>query len=250
MSNINYYRLGDLVYHNYLNKDEENKILKYYPNSLGSKYIIEKNKCNNDDIKDTDYRLLIFIKLLLEYLIIIIDKIPKNIIESLLIHIRLGDVVGGYIWYEIGRRPFSIIHLNNLIENDDKEQNKYKNKYIIGKCHFGENCSNNYDESIKLSNNYLNKCLEIFNAEHLKGEDADFDLCCAILSKNFLQGRGCYSQLIVAIRKRLNLDYIDNKDYQNLIEENIDNNNKIQNIYKYSFKSLKNHLSLIKNNLL
>ena len=248
MSNINYYRLGDLVYHNYLNKDEEDKILKYYPNSLGSKYIIEKIKNNPDDIKDTDYRLLIFIKILLEYLETIIDRIPKDIIHSLLIHLRLGDVVGGKIWHEIGRRPFHINHLNNLIENDDRTGNKYKNRYIIGKCHFGENCSNNFDESIELSNKYLNNCLELFKAQHLIGEDADFDFCCAILSKNFLQGRGCYSQLIVAIRNRLNLDFIDNKDYQNLIHETIDTNNKIMNIYKYSFQSLKSYLNLIKKN--
>ena len=246
MDNINYYRLGDLVYHNYLNREEEDKILKHHPNSLGSKYIIEKRKNNNDDINDTDYRLLIFIKLLFEYLITIIEKIPKDIIQSLLIHLRLGDVVGGNIWYEIGRRPFQINHLNYLIENDNKKGNEYKNRYIIGKCHFGEKCSDNYEESIELSNKYLNNCLELFKAEHLKGEDADFDLCYGILSKNFLQGRGCYSQLIVAIRKRLNLECIDNKDYQNLIQETIDNNNKIQNIYKYSFQSLKKHLNLIK----
>ena len=248
MSNINYYRLGDLVYHNYLNKDEEDKILKYYPNSLGSKYIIEKIKNNPSDIKDTDYRLLIFIKLLLEYLEKIIDRIPKDIIHSLLIHLRLGDVVGGKIWHEIGRRPFHINHLNNLIENDDINGNKYKNRYIIGKCHFGENCSTNFDESIELSNKYLNNCLELFKAQHLIGEDADFDLCCAILSKNFLQGRGCYSQLIVAIRNRLNLDFINNKDYQNLIHETIDTDNKIINIYKYSFQSLKSYLNSIKKN--
>ena len=246
MSNINYYRLGDLVYHNYLTKEEEDKILQYHPNTLGSKYIIEKIRNNKDDINDTDYRLLIFIKIVFEYLITIIDKIPKDIIKSLLIHLRLGDVVGGKIWYEIGRRPFQITHLNNLIENDNKNGNKYENRYIIGKCHFGEKCSDNYEESIELSNKYLNNCLELFKATHLSGEDADFDLCCSILSKNFLQGRGCYSQLIVAIRKRLNLDYIDNKDYQNLIHETIDNYNKIQNIYKYSFQSLRSYLNLIK----
>ena len=84
MSNINYYRLGDLVYHNYLTKEEEDKILQYHPNTLGSKYIIEKIRNNKDDINDTDYRLLIFIKIVFEYLITIIDKIPKDIIKSLL----------------------------------------------------------------------------------------------------------------------------------------------------------------------
>ena len=79
MSNINYYRLGDLVYHNYLTKEEEDKILQYHPNTLGSKYIIEKIRNNKDDINDTDYRLLIFIKIVFEYLITIIDKIFLDI---------------------------------------------------------------------------------------------------------------------------------------------------------------------------
>lgn len=251
MSNINYYRLGDLVYHNYLNKDEEDKILKYHPESLGSKYIIEKRNNDSNYINDTDYRLLIFIKLLLEYLSSIINnhKIPKDITESLLIHLRLGDVVGGNIWHEIGRRPFQIAHLNNLIENDNKNGNEYKNKYIIAKCHFGENCSTNFEESIKLSDIYLNNCLECFRAKHLNEGDADLDLCYSILSKNFLQGVGCYSQLMVAIRKRLNLECINNIDYKNLIHETIDNNDKIKNIYKYSFELLENQLKLIKKNI-
>ena len=157
----------------------------------------------------------------------------------------MGDVVGGQIWHERGRRPFHINHLNDLIENDIKNGNIYENRYIIGKCHFGENCSNNYDECIELSNKYLNNCLELFKANHLKNEDADLDLCCALLSKKFLQGRGCYSQLIVALRKRLNLECINNIDYQNLIQETNDTNNKIQNIYKYSYKSLKNQLNIM-----
>jgi len=242
---INYYRLGDLVYHNYLNRDEEDKILKYHSNSLGSKYIIEKRKNNFNN--DTNYRLLIITKIILEYIPTIINKIPKDIIESLLIHLRLGDVVGGKIWHEIGRRPFEINHLNNLIEDDNKKGNKYKNKYIIGKCHFGENCSTNYEECIDLSNKYLNNCLELFKASHLNSDNADIDLCCAILSKNFIQGRGCYSQLIVAIRNRLGLENIKNEDEKNKIQETIDNNEKIKDLYKNSFETMKNYLNFIKN---
>jgi hypothetical protein len=243
---INYYRLGDLVYHNYLNEEEEDKILTHHPISLGSKFIIEKRKNNKDYINDTNFRLLIFIKILLEYIIINQNKFPRDIIKSLIIHLRLGDVVSGEKWYEIGRRPFSIEHLSNLIHNYENDNNKNEKRYLIGKCHFGKDCSTNYDECIEMSNKYLNECLQELKAEHLKGEDADFDLCCAILSNNFLQGRGCYSSMIVAIRTRLKLKFINNPDYQNIIEENIDNFNKIENIYKYSFQSLKNQLNLIK----
>jgi hypothetical protein len=245
---INYYRLGDLVYNNYLNEEEEDKILTHHPSSLGSKFIIEKRKNNKDYINDTNFRLLIFIKLLLEYIIINQNKFPRDIIKSLIIHLRLGDVVAGTIWYEKGRRPFSIEHLSNLINNYENNDNESKNekRYLIGKCHFGKDCSTNYEECLEISNKYLNECLQELKAEHLKGEDADFDLCCAILSNNFLQGRGCYSSMIVAIRRRLKLKFINNPDYQNIIEENIDNFNKIENIYKYSFQSLENQLNLIK----
>jgi len=240
---INYYRLGDLVYHNYLNNEEEDKILKHYPTTLGSKFIIEKRKNNKDNINDTDFRLLIFIKLLLEYIIINQNKFPRDVIKSLIIHLRLGDVVSGEKWYEKGRRPFSIEHLSNLIHNYEINNEK---RYLIGKCHFGEDCSTNYEECLEMSNKYLNECLQELKAEHLKGKDADFDLCCAILSDNFLQGRGCYSSMIVAIRRRLKSKFINNPDYQNLIEETNDNNNKIENIYNYSFQLLKNQLNLIK----
>ena len=43
---ISSYRLGDLVLVN-LNENEQEEILIDYPNSIGSKYILEKRKNNN-----------------------------------------------------------------------------------------------------------------------------------------------------------------------------------------------------------
>jgi hypothetical protein len=47
------------------------------------------------------------------------------------------------------------------------------------------------------------------HAEHFNSNNADIDLCCAIKSKLFIQGRGFFSKLIVEIRKKLNLDNIE-----------------------------------------
>ena len=49
---ISSYRLGDLVFLN-LTENEKNEILIECPNSIGSKYILEKrnnNCCNNIDL--------------------------------------------------------------------------------------------------------------------------------------------------------------------------------------------------------
>ncbi len=50
--------------------------------------------------------------------------------------------------------------------------------------------------------------LDELQAEHLKSESADIDLCCAVKAKLFLQGRGVFSRLIVEIRKKLHLESI------------------------------------------
>jgi hypothetical protein len=43
---ISSYRLGDLVILNNLTQNEEMNILNDFPNSIGSKYILEKRKNN------------------------------------------------------------------------------------------------------------------------------------------------------------------------------------------------------------
>jgi len=49
------------------------------------------------------------------------------------------------------------------------------------------------------------------NAEHFDSVNADIDLCCAVKSKLFIQGKGYYSKLIVEIRKKLNLQSIETR---------------------------------------
>jgi hypothetical protein len=194
---ISSYRLGDLLLVG-LNNDETNLILKDYPNSIGSKYILEKrNNINGNSID-------IITKIILENMESVTHLLPKDIENSTVIHLRLGDVVSGNQSHEKLKRPFDVNHIKSLLINDAN------NKYVIGKCFFAQPSSTNYDECIHDSNVYLANVLTTLNATHFDSGDADIDLYCAIKSKLFVQGRGFFSKLIVEIRKKLNLYIIEN----------------------------------------
>ena len=189
---ISSYRLGDLVCVS-LNDQELIELLIEHPNSIGSKYIHEK--INNN----TNTNIDIITKIVLEYIQNNLDLLPKDIEESTLIHLRLGDVVAGNAWHEQMKKPFEIDYIKSLLVNDNNK------KYVIGKCFFAKSSSTNYEECINLSNEYLQNVIKELNAEHFNSNNADIDLCCAIKSKIFVQGKGFFSKLIVEIRKKLNL---------------------------------------------
>jgi hypothetical protein len=193
---ISSYRLGDLVMLD-LGKNEINKILTEHPNSIGSKYILEKRKntrCNNIDL---------ITKIVMEYTAQNLDSLPKNITDSTLIHLRLGDVVAGNQWHEKIKRPLEVEYIKSLVSNDSNP------KYVIGKCFFAAPSSKNYEECINKSNEYLHNVINELQAEYFNSGNADIDLCCGVKSKLFIQGKGFFSKLIVEIRKKLNLNSIE-----------------------------------------
>lgn len=193
---ISTYRFGDLVL---LNNVDENEVLKDHPNSFASKYILQKrNNIHNIDNID------ILTKVVLDNIENIMELLPKDILDSTVIHLRLGDVVAGNEWHEKIKRPFDIDYIKSLVKNDSNK------KYIIGKCFFAGPSSRNYDECINKSNEYLQNVIQQLDAEYFDSGNADIDLCCAIKSKLFIQGRGFFSKLIVEIRKKLNLNTIEN----------------------------------------
>jgi hypothetical protein len=136
-----------------------------------------------------------------------VDLLPKNITESTLIHLRLGDVVAGNEWHEKLKRPLEINYIKSLLADDINP------KYVIGKCFFAKPSSKNYKECINLSNEYLHNVINELQAEHFNSGNPDVDLYCAIKSKLFIQGRGFFSKLIVEIRKRLNLNSIETRTH-------------------------------------
>lgn len=197
---ISSYRLGDLVIVG-LTEDETNEILRDYPNSIGGKYISEKK--NNH----WNYDINMLTKIVSEKIEENLDLMPKNIEDSTVIHLRLGDVVAGNEWHEKIKRPLSIEHIKSLlVDNTNKI-------YVIGKCFFAKPSSTNYEECINESDKYLQNIIDELQAEHFDSGDADMDLCCAVMSKVFIQGKGFYSKLIVEIRKNLNRSSIETSTY-------------------------------------
>ena len=193
---ISSYRLGDLVISG-LGETQINQMLIEHPNSIGSKYILEKR--NNINCNDID----IITKIVMEYIEQNSHFLPKNITDSTLIHLRLGDVVAGNEWHEKIKRPLTVDYIKSLVSNDTNP------KYVIGKCFFAESSSTNYKECIDKSNKYLRDVINELQAEYFNSGNADIDLCCGVKSKLFIQGRGFFSKLIVDIRKRLNLNSIE-----------------------------------------
>jgi hypothetical protein len=194
---ISSYRLGDLVLKN-LDEECKNEILKDHPNSIGSKFILENRKntnCNKIDL---------ITKIVMKYIKKqSVDYFPKNITDSTLIHLRLGDVIAGNAWHEKLKRPLEVGYIKSLITNDSNP------KYVIGKCFFAKPSSKNYQECINKSNEYLHNVINELQAEYFDSGNPDIDLCCAVKAKLFIQGRGFFSQLIVEIRKKLNLNSIE-----------------------------------------
>ena len=194
---ISSYRLGDLVMLNNLGENEMNEILMEHPISIGSKYILEKR--NNTSYNNID----LITKIVMEHIEQNIHLLPKNITDSTLIHLRLGDVVAGNEWHEKIKRPFEVDYIKSLVSNDTNP------KYVIGKCFFARPSSINYEECINKSNEYLHNVINELQAEYFNSGNADIDLCCGVKSKLFIQGRGFFSKLIVEIRKKLNLSSIE-----------------------------------------
>lgn len=194
---ISSYRLGDLVLLA-LTHDEENELLTDYPNSFGSKFIMEKRN-NVNNLSKID----MITKIVTENMDQHLSALPSNIEESTVVHLRLGDVVAGHTGHEMSKRPLKPSYLKSLLADDTNP------KYVIGKCFFARTSSTNYDECVQLSNQYLQSTLDELQAGHFNSDNADVDICCAVKSKKFVQGRGYFSKMIVEIRKRLNLECVE-----------------------------------------
>lgn len=188
--------MGDLVLIT-LDENEQNDIRREHPDSIGSKYILEKSKNIYRDNVD------LITEIIMENMEQNLHLLPENITESTVIHLRLGDVVAGNEFHEKAKRPFEINYIKSLLADDINP------KYIIGKCFFSKQSSTNYEECINLSNEYLNNMINDLQAVHFNSGNPDIDLYCAIKSKKFLQGKGYYSKLIVEIRRKLNLNSIE-----------------------------------------
>ena len=191
------YRIGDIIIQGVNDPSLNSELLLEHPNTIGSDYILSKNK--NDSIG-------LATQIVMDHLQKYNHLFPEDIIDSTVVHLRLGDAVGGHYVYEKRIRPLDVSYYQ-LVIPDGKV-------YVIGKCHFGKgDSSTNYDECIELSNKYLSDVLNTLGATHFDGGHPDIDLCFAIKAKNFIQGKGFYSRLIVEIRRRLGLKSIETQSH-------------------------------------
>lgn len=187
------YRLGDL-YKGFLYPDEEQEIVSAYPGTIGADYILAEKQQGFaclDTITDV----------VLEHIEKNKSLLPKDIENSTVVHLRLGDVVAGVEWFEVSKRPLDLDYYKSVVPN--------QNTYVIGQPFFAKTSSPNYEESLKLSEVYRQEIVNGLNAKLFDGGHADVDLCCAVKCKTFIQGRGFFSSLVVEIRKRLNLESIE-----------------------------------------
>jgi len=204
------YKLGRLVL-TPMNGNEMTQILLNYRNSIAGKFIIklfEIESLTTTKITDEilNKRIEILLSIINEFIPNINHKLPDDIQQSTVIHLRLGDAIAGITEYEKERRPIPANEIKLLLDN----YNKNNNKYIIGKPFFSKESSINYDECIDKSNIYLNEVVELLNAKHISiNNSADVDLCCGIQAKLFVKGRGYFSKLISIIRKRFNRPVIE-----------------------------------------
>ena len=191
------YRIGDIIIQGVNDPSLNSELLLEHPNTIGSDYILSKNK------KDS---IGLATQIVMDHLQKYNHLFPEDIIDSTVVHLRLGDAVCGHYVYEKRIRPLDVSYYQ-LVIPDGKV-------YVIGKCHFGKgDSSTNYDECIELSNKYLSDVLNTLGATHFDGGHPDIDLCFAIKAKNFIQGKGFYSRLIVEIRRRLGLKSIETQSH-------------------------------------
>jgi hypothetical protein len=99
---ISSYRLGDLVLLG-LNNQELTNLIDDYPNSIGDEYVKNKYTVNN---------ISKIINIVLNHIEKYKDILPKDIENSTVIHLRLGDVICGNEGHEQLKRPLSLSYLH------------------------------------------------------------------------------------------------------------------------------------------
>jgi len=186
------YRFGDIFsgymngnlnkFPNYLRDIDEN-----YPNSFGSKYV--KYSGYPKSLKNNDYDILTRIFKEYNY------KIPDN--ETLIIHLRLGDVLSK----PNSKYFYNIDYYYELLEKIKQNKN-IKKVYIVTGLHFNVN--------IKESNDRLNQIRNIFEESYpvkvIITNDPDKDLYYMCHSKYFAKSGeiGGFTNIISEYVKRNN----------------------------------------------
>ena len=199
--NYNHYRLSDMVT---ANNNIRNNImgkryhLKYYPDSIASKYLLA-----TDEIEDIDT------------LIKIIDDYKKELNpleEELIIHLRVGEVLN-HSKYSVDEflekeRNFEINTPKNFVKplsyyqkiiNNHKDKLPKKIKIFSGGC-FCDSKLKSYQYIEKIKKFFLDNGFQIIENNSFKNPDDDFVYMAR--SKHFIQSGGGFSNLISKVIRR------------------------------------------------
>jgi len=211
------YRLGDIIILGRNNEEINHDIVTEHPNTIGSDYVLSS--------QDKTNRVHVITQIILNHIQKHEHLFPADIENSTVVHLRLGDAVGGSHWYERRLRPFDLSYYQSIISDINIDTSNGSNGsngsvYIIGKCHFGKGeSSTNYEECMELSKKHINDVLHLLKATHFDGGHPDIDLCLAVKAKQFVQGRGYYSQLIVSVRHMLGRNSIKTQSHNWTVPE-------------------------------
>ena len=189
-----YYRLGDII-NGYMIRSNEPGQKKYledistrWPESISDKYVKRSSYPHSFKIRD--------LNILIDILNEINDEKPST--NTLVIHLRLGDVVG--MWNK-GILSGTTTSINHYVKGPEyykqilqkiKQNNNIQNIKIITGTHF--------NQDIDASINYLDHIVSIFDSDYdvevkiTNNPDKDFYYMCH--SKFFCPSGGGFSNLI------------------------------------------------------
>jgi hypothetical protein len=191
------YRLGDVVlmskFSRFYDPSYSENIFYHtteYPESIAAEYI-EKNK------KYQDFELLnkIINDRKIDYTETIDDR-------TLVLHIRVGDVLCKKVWIDNAKDHYSKVGNKNWWENvvNYIKKNGITRVVVIAGTHFKE-CLKESEEYILDRGNYLTQSSGV-NVEYRLGQSPDEDLMFTQKAKHFITTGGGYGELLKIIANK------------------------------------------------
>lgn len=200
VTGLSTYRLGDIFWGN-LGWSERAWLTRDQPDSIGAAFA--KASLARSQSKDA-------IAAAIAHLLSISRRkcvsCPRFDAEVVAVHLRLGDVVCGLAWHERGKRPFPISSLQALARTWPPsvprlvfaaEHVGFTGDVAGGKVtRDGSFC---HDQSER----YKQAAVRAVNGTLAHTASADCDLCAMLHAQNFVEGQGCFSAMVAALRLSL-----------------------------------------------
>mmetsp|Transcript_42440 Transcript_42440/g.111705 ORF Transcript_42440/g.111705 Transcript_42440/m.111705 type:complete len:174 (-) Transcript_42440:347-868(-) len=112
---------------------------------------------------------------------------------STALHLRVGDVNCGTQLAERTRRPFPPQFYASKISTGMRV-------YIFAAAHFNAASSHTSHSCENATRQYVQQVLTVSNGTLAPAASVDCDLCSMVAAKHFIQGQGCFSATVAALR--------------------------------------------------